>query len=88
MSGLDARRYGGVSLVAWMEIALTAVAALLAATATVVAYGSQRRLAPSFSEDSMDAERYTARAGFLTSSIFTFVILFESIAILFYLRSC
>ena len=87
---LGERSFGNISLVAWLELALTAVGVLVAAAATAVAHRSQRRLQASAtaSDSSGEAERYTARAGLLTSGIFTFVILFESIPIFFYLRSC
>lgn len=90
VGGLGEHRYWNVSFVAWMELALTALAVLVAAVATVVAYRMLRRLQSSTHEATAegDAERYTARAGLLTSGIFTFVILFESIPILFYLRNC
>jgi hypothetical protein len=90
VGGLGEHRFWNVSFVAWLELALTAFAGLVAAVATVVAYCMLRRLQSSAHEATAgrDAERYTARAGLLTSGIFTFVILFESIPILFYLRNC
>ena len=89
VAGLNERSHWNISLVAWLELALTAVAVLVAAAATAVAYRSQRRLfASALLGSTREAERYTARAGLLTSGIFTFIILFESIPIFFYLRSC
>lgn len=90
VGGLGERRYGNISLVAWMELAVTVAAFLIAAAATAVAYRNQiylRSRAQSLT-GSLDVERYTARAGFYTSGVFSFVILFESIPIYFYLRSC
>jgi hypothetical protein len=83
VGGLGVRGYLGVSLVAWLELALTAVTTLVAASATAVAYRAFRRLRPDEA-----AERYAARAGLLTSGLFTFIILFESIPILYYLHRC
>lgn len=85
---LGQRSYGNISIVAWLELALTAVAVLVAATATAAAYQNQRRLLASAGGAALEAECCTARAGLYTSAIFTFVILFESIPIFFYMRSC
>ena len=85
---LGQRSYGNISLVAWLELALTVAALLLAAAATAAAYRSHRRLLSSAESAALEAECDTARAGLYTSAIFTFVILFESIPIFFYMRSC
>ena len=87
---LGERIYWNISLVAWLELILTATGVLVAATATAVAYRNQLRSlldAPDVGA-AREAERYTARAGLFTSAIFTFVILFESIPIFFYLHGC
>jgi hypothetical protein len=87
---LGERGYLGISLVAWLELALTVVTTLVAGAATVVAYRNHRRLRSGEGEEdaAVAAERYTAWAGLLTSGMFTFIILFESIPILYYLHSC
>jgi hypothetical protein len=87
---LGARGYLGISMVAWLELALTVATAMASGAATVVAYRSHRRLRSGGKEGdaAMAAERYTAWAGLLTSGTFTFIILFESIPILYYLHSC
>lgn len=85
------RSYLGITLVAWLEVALTLATVLLSATATIVAFRCHRRLgsdSASPSDANVAAERSTAWAGVLTSGLFTFVILFESIPILYYLRHC
>jgi hypothetical protein len=92
VSGWGRSRYLDVSFVAWLEVALTAVTAALAAAATIVAYRCHRRLATT-PVDSADgsahaAERYTAYVGLLAGSLFFLTILFESIPIFFYLRHC
>jgi hypothetical protein len=79
------------SWVAWLEMALTLVTAATAATATAVAYRSYRCLRePGTGEQGATdrTARSAAWAGTVTSGLFTFIILFESIPILFYLRSC
>jgi hypothetical protein len=84
------RSYGNISFVAWLELILTAAAVVVAAGSTAVAYRSELRLLSSVHDEGTPrcAERYTARAGLLTSGIFTFIILFESIPIFFYLHEC
>jgi hypothetical protein len=87
---LGERSYLGISMVAWFEIVLTVVMTLASGAATAVAYRSHRRLRSSVTgeDNALAAERYTAWAGVLTSGTFTFIILFESIPILYYLHSC
>lgn len=79
---LDKFRFANVSYVAWLEVAVTAVAVPIALAATLVAYRCSRHLSAG------QAENYLARAGFYTSGIFAFVILFEAIPILYYFHSC
>ena len=90
VGSLGERSYWYISHVAWLELALTAAGLLVAAAATVVAYRNQRPLISSTHDalPAREAERQTARVGLITSGIFTFIILFQSIPILFYLRSC
>jgi hypothetical protein len=90
VGGLGERSFWNISLVAWLELILTVAAVLVAAVSTTVAYRCQLRFASETdgAGAAQLAARYTARAGLLTSGIFTFVILFESIPILFYLHSC
>jgi hypothetical protein len=89
VGGLGERTYGGISLVAWLLLALTAATALAAAIATGVAYRGHRRLQSSRREtDVTGAMENAAWAGVLTSGTFTFVILFESIPIVYYLSGC
>lgn len=89
VGGLGSRSFAGLSWVAWLEIAITALTTIVAAAATAVARRSQRIIATR-AEDQLAAafEAHTARAGVLTSGLFTIIILFESIPILFYLRDC
>ena len=87
---LGERGYLGISMVAWLEIALTVATTLASGTATVVAYRGHRRLrsGEAAGDAAVAAECYTAWAGVLTSGMFTFIILFESIPIVYYLHSC
>jgi hypothetical protein len=82
--------YLGITLVAWLEVGLTLVTALASGVATLVAYRSHRRLSSDAAEveAAVSAERYTAWAGVLTSGLFTVIILFESIPIVYYLHTC
>lgn len=84
------RDYLGITRVAWLEMALTAATTVAAGAATVVAYQIYRRLRSGEADDDIRvaAERETSWAGLLTSGTFTFVILFESIPILYYLQCC
>jgi hypothetical protein len=87
---LGERGYLGITPVAWLEAGLTLATALVSGAATVVAYRSHRRLRcdAEQADPTVVAEQYTARAGVLTSGLFTFIILFESIPILYYLHDC
>lgn len=89
LSGFGERIYWRISIVAWLEIAVTALTTTVAASAAIVAHGRHRILRSQLEEGSgTAAEAYTARIGFITSGIFAFIILFESIPILYYLRTC
>jgi hypothetical protein len=80
--------YLGISLVAWLEIALTLITTLTAGAATAVALRQHRRLQATADNVAENPERYIAWTGVLTSGMFTFVIVFESIPILYYLQTC
>jgi hypothetical protein len=90
VSGLGQRSAYGISYVAWailvMSVAVTAVALL----ATLLA----GRAWQSFGNDDHPSspatagEQYLAQAGTLMSGLFTVAILFETIPILYYLRTC
>ena len=82
------RDYLGVSLVAWLEIALTIATTLTAAAATCVAHLQYRRLKSGPDNMTDFAERRMAWTGVITSGLFTFIIVFESIPILYYLHTC
>jgi hypothetical protein len=89
VSGLGERIYLGISIVAWLEVAATVLTTVIAASAAIVAHRCHGILrSQKLKEADAAAAEYTARAGFITSGIFTFIILFESIPILYYLRTC
>jgi hypothetical protein len=89
VGGLGTRFYGNISLVAWMHLLATALAVCLAATATAVAYRIERHFQRHVPDEAQAAsEKYTARLGLIANGFFTFVIVFESIPIFFYLRDC
>jgi hypothetical protein len=87
---LDLRRYGNISLVAWLELGISFIAVAAAAAATRAAHRCLQQLPSGDGDASAErpAERTLARTGLFTSGIFTFVILFESIPIFFYLHRC
>jgi hypothetical protein len=82
------REYAGVSLVAWLEIALTIATTLTAGAATWVAHRQYGRLKSGLDNFAESAERRIAWTGVITSGLFTFIIVFESIPILYYLHTC
>jgi phage shock protein PspC (stress-responsive transcriptional regulator) len=88
VGGLGERQQWGVSLVAWLVIAVTAAALVPAMAATLIAYRCYRRLPEGAADAEPSAERLAARAGMLTSGLFALVIVFESIPVLYYLRAC
>jgi len=90
VGGLAERSYLGITHVAWLELMLTVVTTAVAAAAAAVAYVQYRRLQSGSARDDVRqiAECHTAWAGLLTSGIFTFVILVQSIPIFFYLTRC
>jgi len=94
VGGLAERSYLGITHVAWLELMLTVAMTAVAAAAAAVAFVQYRRLQSGHARDDTRrddrhaAEYLTARAGLLTSSIFTFVILVQSIPIFFYLPCC
>lgn len=78
--------WNGLSIVAWMCIAATALTLLVALAAMLVAHRQRPRSAAEQPEG--EWLRSTAWAGVFLSGFFAAAILFESIPILYYLRSC
>lgn len=74
----------GVTAVAWMLLAATLVTLAGAVAATLVALRSDRRLR----DHHEFAGAYMARLGLITSGLFVFIILVQSLPIFYYLSSC
>lgn len=92
-SGLHEFEYGGVTLVAWLLVIVSLLATLLAAWATWVAWRLQTSMtglpASTFDIDApRETDAFLARTGTATSGLFLFIILAESLPILFYLSDC
>jgi hypothetical protein len=91
VGGLAGYAWRGISAVAWLLLALTAVTAVVALTAAFVGWRSRRRLG-SGDEDAAtgerDAPRAVAWAGLVTSGLFALTIVVESIPIFYYLQTC
>jgi heme/copper-type cytochrome/quinol oxidase subunit 2 len=92
VSGLGKRHMAGVTVVAWLILAASATALLVAGAAVWVAYRSRERLVaeadPADPEDDTAPELSLARTGLTTSLIFLMIIAVETIPIFFYLRDC
>jgi hypothetical protein len=84
VGGLAEYTWMGISLVAWLILALSVLTGLIAAIATFVAYRARKRLESA----SSDGRDLVALAGVLTSGMFTFIIVVESLPIFYYLRHC
>jgi hypothetical protein len=80
----------GVSTVAWAIVGLTVVSLIVGLAALGVAYRNFRwwRQRDPQELNSQDAAMLLAQAGFPTSAIFVFMILAESIPIVYYLTEC
>jgi hypothetical protein len=77
-----------VTAVAWAVIASSALTLVVAIAASLVAFRARKRLAGEQCDAEPGTELELARAGFITSSLFTFVILVQSVPVFFYLRHC
>ncbi len=88
-SGLDRHVYLGLMLPAWILIGISLVATLAAGAATAVAWRLRRRFGPVANDlGEADPDAYLARSGFLTSALFTAIIVVESLPIVYFLGSC
>lgn len=82
---------GSVSAVSWMLIVLSAAMTLLAAGALLASYQVGKR--PSHGPAGADADEhdtadYVARFGKITNGLFLFIIVVQSLPIVFYLGRC
>lgn len=80
----------GVSVVAWLVLAVTALALALAGAATWLGWHTERRARSrgAGASDPAEAVAFAARVGWVAGALFTFVILIEAVPVLFYLRGC
>ncbi len=84
-------RFLGFSGVAWLEVLLTLVMLVIAILASLVAKRNSKALTGHVKAndlESHDARVFMARSGVLTSRLFVFIIMVQSLPILFYLREC
>lgn len=84
-------RLAGLSGVAWLEIGASAVTLVVAVVATWVAQRSRRRLVGDGDAEvyeSVDGRIFMARTGVITGRLFVFIILVQTLPILYYLRGC
>ena len=90
LSGMGATSVAGLTLIAWLLIAVSVGALALAASAALTAAGIRRRLRESRRDDA-EAVRTAAFSGDLalvTNLVFILVILAQSVPIVFFLRTC
>ncbi len=81
--------FAGLTVVTWLVLALTALTLALAAGAARVAYRSGQALPGTEADtDAQPPKRSLADAGLYLSGTSAFVILVESLPILYYLRDC
>ncbi|MBA4147082.1 MAG: hypothetical protein H0X66_03130 [Verrucomicrobia bacterium] len=89
VAGLGEIRRGGLTIVAWMAIAASVLFFIGALFATFLAHRCGRNIQSNSRGIEMpESELFLARTGFITSGIFTIIILVQSVPIFFYLKEC
>jgi hypothetical protein len=89
VAGIQRSLLLGVSVVAWAIVAVSVMAFAVAVAATVVGWRRENRLELRDPADRVDGSAmYMCRAGWITSGIFAFIILVQSVPIFFYLGDC
>ena len=89
LAGLGEITLLGLAGTAWLVILVSLATFAVSVAAAVAARAVGKRLRPE--ADSLDqtgSDRFLARIGVITSGLFAFVILVESIPVFFFLRSC
>ncbi|MCC7420543.1 MAG: hypothetical protein IT428_09690 [Planctomycetaceae bacterium] len=87
--GLNRTSWLGMTVVAWMLVALSGAMLLMAVVSTWVARASERRLETARDDwETVRSEADIARAGWMASGLFSLVILVQSIPIIYYLKHC
>jgi hypothetical protein len=89
-TGTDRHTVAGIMLPAWLLLALTALMLAIGVASTWIALRLRGRLRATddLSDPRIAAPRHLAHAGFLTSGLFTLIILIQSAPIFFYLQRC
>lgn len=82
---------GGLSMVAWLLLAVTGLTAAMAAAAAWASECTRRVLSGKGGDESVVAAEnklFIARVSLILNAVFAFIILVQGIPIFFYLRSC
>lgn len=90
VAGLGEITYSEVSVLSWLIILVTVITFAIAAAATGIAYRSDQRLKTDErgGTDTPAPRAHIARTGMITSALFTFVILVETIPLFLFLNRC
>ncbi len=85
--------FRGLHLVAWLVLAVTLITAVVTAAALWASVRMERRLeqAGAGEEAALEPDRpapFAARFGVITNGLFLFIILFEAVPVLYFLRHC
>lgn len=90
LAGLGEVRFIGMTAVAWLLILVSVIALLMGAASTAVSHRAGGKLRAQSADPGRDfpAEAFAAQTGRMTNALFLFIILIESIPILYFLRHC
>lgn len=90
LGGLGQTALLGLSGTAWLVILVSAATFAVSVAATIVARAMDKRLKPrrDTAAEEIGTDLFFARVGVITSALFAFVILVETIPVFFFLRSC
>lgn len=89
LSGMGETRVGGLTLVAWMLLGVSVLAAGIAGVAIVVSLRFHRRLrAAEVGGEGERATAFSVRLGLISNVVFAGVIIVQTIPIFYYLREC
>ncbi len=89
LSGMGETRVGGLTLVAWMLLGVSVLAAGIAGVATVVSLRLHRRIrAAEMGGEGERATAFSVRLGLISNVGFAGVIVVQTIPIFYYLSKC
>ncbi len=89
VSGWGEHHWMGLSLVAWLGLAVSVSMVASAVVANGIATRNQKGFSKDVdSETSSDGERFMARSGVLANRFFIVIIIVQSIPFVFYLQGC